>query len=457
MTPILDDHLPFVFAGKTVYSVEDLVELCEQQPTEGLYYLLREDIEKWFEYVGKTELSQMTREARLLPVSDADRLRHFVNSCNLSISKELLLTIEKLPDAQLEPVLEQARQREFTFVIVGRAGVGKSSTINSLMGRELASVNEFEAETMEVGHYRPPAHVIPYSVFDTPGLCDAKGNDKKYLELIHEKLKGREVDCIWFVTFLNDTRVREDEVRAVERITEAFGSKIWERAIIIFTFADEVSAEKYSERLEKRTNLIRRVIADQTNQKIALEVPSVAVSNINPRTPDGKLWLGNLFKKVLLKISEEGVSGFWLEIINWRGIQAESQDKSINVTGENLASSLVKKNSKHNNISINVKIVNPHSSSRESGSSRFEPISGIGINSPPTPIPVDPDDPELGVAIRKIAKEFGNAVNRVATEVVRTVERAATDVVKAVEEKVVAPIRNAASVLSVFFGFGKKK
>ena len=57
----------------------------------------------------------------------------------------------KNPKDFLNRLLSQtgSKGREFYFLLAGRTGVGKSSTINSLMGKKIAPTNDYEPETME--------------------------------------------------------------------------------------------------------------------------------------------------------------------------------------------------------------------------------------------------------------------------------------------------------------------
>jgi GTP-binding protein EngB required for normal cell division len=229
-----------------------------------------------------------------------------------------------LAENELVRIQERAQTRGFSFLLVGRAGVGKSSTINSLMGREAAPVGEFEAETKVVNAYpAPPEAIIPYRIYDTPGLCDGNGDDEEYLKLIHREIK-EPIDCLWFVTLLDESRVRTDEIAAISHITSAFGQEIWNRAVIVFTRSDKVDHKKFENTLSKRTRLIRDEIAKRIGKEIAIEIPSVAVSNVTQKTPDGKLWLGRLFVKTFVRISSEGLDGFLLEIFNYRGLEIET-------------------------------------------------------------------------------------------------------------------------------------
>ncbi|MCF4995417.1 hypothetical protein GIW70_12055 [Pseudomonas syringae] len=51
-------------------------------------------------------------------------------------------------DQQIQRMLNQ--KERITILLVGRTGVGKSSTINSLMGAEVAPVGKFTATTLQV-------------------------------------------------------------------------------------------------------------------------------------------------------------------------------------------------------------------------------------------------------------------------------------------------------------------
>ncbi|MBD2385136.1 GTPase [Cylindrospermum sp. FACHB-282] len=211
--------------------------------------------------------------------------------------------------------LPVAREKKLVFLLIGRTGVGKSSTVNALMGKQIAEVGDYEATTMGVESYESELDGIKFQVIDTPGLCDdieEAERDQQYLDLMRSKIT--QIDSMWFVSPLNDTRVRSDEIQAIELISKAFGSKVWEHAIIIFTFANSVSAVKYPEALKKRTELIRKAIAkcEDVGLVVANEIPSLAVDTGSEITPDGEKWLGELFTKVFSRISERGTIPFFL-------------------------------------------------------------------------------------------------------------------------------------------------
>lgn len=219
---------------------------------------------------------------------------------------------------ELKPIFENADRRQFTFLTIGRTGVGKSSTINSLLGAAFAKVGKYTVTTTEVGRYYGEIHGIRFSIVDTPGLGDRdpkKRNDEKYLHTIKEEVPH--LDSMWFMTRIDETRVRSDEIRTIRLISKIFTPKIWERGIIIFTFSDKVDSDDFPHDLEIRTKLIRDEISNSTGPLIANQVPVVAVAN-DKRTgkplhlPNGSVWLGELYTVVFTRISQKGAAPFFL-------------------------------------------------------------------------------------------------------------------------------------------------
>lgn len=272
-----------------------------------------------------------------IPDGDADKLvsvkdvvqyvNKTLNKGSQSMIENVKATVEKFQKdlGSLTELLQSiaetfnvSRDQKFTILLLGRTGVGKSSTVNSLLGMEVALTDPFEPATMEVKLYEHESNGIHFTVVDTPGLCDdleESGNNEEYLELIRSEVDR--IDLIWFVSPLDETRVRSDEKRGIQLISEAFGSSLWEYSIIIFTFADKVDVADYQERLQRRTDLIRKEIAKCADDDAIVEaIPSVAVSNKHEATPDGKKWLGELYTTVFVRMAERGALPFLLATAN---------------------------------------------------------------------------------------------------------------------------------------------
>jgi GTP-binding protein EngB required for normal cell division len=227
--------------------------------------------------------------------------------------EKLCQEIDNLPfiNNGLKQKLKTVIDKKIVFVLAGRTGVGKSSTVNSLLGREVAKVGKFEPTTVSVETYNHEINGINFTIVDTPGLCDdleEASNDQEYLNMMKSKIK--QMVSMWFVSRLDETRVSSDEKKGIKLISKAFGKEAWDCSVIIFTYANSISASEYQEAVDKRTELIRKEIAKYVGEDIANQIPSIAVDNQSETTPDGKKWLGEFFTKVFVRASESGSLAF---------------------------------------------------------------------------------------------------------------------------------------------------
>ena len=226
---------------------------------------------------------------------------------------ELTQEERKAIEEVFSKLIEKAVKRPLTFLEVGRTGVGKSSTINTLIGRDVAEVGHLTATTMEVKTYNLAINDIKIQLIDTPGLCDdleEKGNDLVYIDRIKKGVPNQEIDLVLFFSSLmaDERSVLRDEKRAIEIISKAFGEKIWKQSVIVFTCAcsRNIVPYQYQYYLKECTKILKKEIEIYAGKDVAEQIPSVAVDNNSETTPDGQRWLGNLYTTSIQRISDLG-------------------------------------------------------------------------------------------------------------------------------------------------------
>jgi predicted GTPase len=242
---------------------------------------------------------------------------------SVQVVVEEVSDLKFLSDESKGRIIDQI-YKNFSFMLVGRTGVGKSSTINSLMGEKVAEVGDSEPTTFEVSPYRLQKSGVDFTIWDTPGLCDAldNANDQQYMQQIRARVD--EVDCLWFVSRLDETRLSSDEQYAILLITNTLGAEIWDRSLIVFTHACNWSVEqRFEEALRERTAVVKEYI-EKISKKEQNALTSVAVDNSFDKLPNNEPWLPELFTKVIEQASNKGSIAFAASIGN--ETQAESKD-----------------------------------------------------------------------------------------------------------------------------------
>ena len=241
------------------------------------------------------------------------------NKKRKSVLRAVVRRIMNDPKASSEEFQREV-EKGFTILVAGQTGVGKSETVNSLFGEQVAETNEFKAETKEVTPYDGTYNKVNYTVYDTPGLGEWNNHeedlDEQYLSLMREQCPSP--DVLWYVRNLVDARVTREDAQGLELIRQTFGDTIWDRTMIVFTHADKVLDKDFDEDLapkefqrifEGRTSSVNDVIAEVTAEK-GQGLPAVAVANKEKDTPDGANWLGELFTTSVERLNPERLAPF---------------------------------------------------------------------------------------------------------------------------------------------------
>ena len=144
------------------------------------------------------------------------------------------------------PLQPTQKLEQLSILVCGRSGVGKSSLVNSLVGRYVCEVGDpglevdslsactklTEQNCIELGNG------IQITIYDSPGLQDGTNDEEAYLDDMYSKCK--DVDLVLYCIDMTDPRFRREEAHAIDMITRKFGSAIWMRCVLVLTKANLV-------------------------------------------------------------------------------------------------------------------------------------------------------------------------------------------------------------------------
>jgi GTPase SAR1 family protein len=208
------------------------------------------------------------------------------------------------------------------ILISGKTGTGKSSLVNSLLGKEVAKVGEtLDPETSEVISYTAVIRGIKVAVWDSPGLQDGLEREDEYLADIRRKCKD-DIDLFIYCVSMENTRFEDGnrDIDSMCKLTDTLGKNIWNNAVFILTCANmyitsvrstlpstdgrnATVKEKFDERFEEWKVMIKQCL----HKKLSL---TSEVINRVPIVPAGKKVVPLLLKGYP---NSAWLSKLWLE------------------------------------------------------------------------------------------------------------------------------------------------
>nr|XP_043612166.1 translocase of chloroplast 34, chloroplastic [Erigeron canadensis] len=227
--------------------------------------------------------------------------------------------IQKFPPATQDKLLEllgklkEKKMNRLTILVLGKGGVGKSSTVNSIIGERVVTVSAFQSEVPRPTMVSRERSGFTLNIIDTPGIVEGGFVNDQALDVIKRFLLNKTIDVLLYVDRLDSYRVDMLDSQVVKAISDSFGQEIWRRAIVVLTHAQLSPPDylTYDEFLAKRFEAVLKVVnvgarfKKQDLQNFSIPVGLVENSgrcnkneNDEKTLPNGTAWIPSIVETI---------------------------------------------------------------------------------------------------------------------------------------------------------------
>ncbi|XP_023526179.1 translocase of chloroplast 159, chloroplastic-like [Cucurbita pepo subsp. pepo] len=141
---------------------------------------------------------------------------------------------------QLEAEGKEDLDFSLNILVLGKSGVGKSATINSIFGEDKTPINAFGPGTTSVKEIIGTVEGVKIRIFDSPGLRSSSSERRinhRILSSIKNVMKKFPPDIVLYVDRLDNQTRDLNDLLLLRSVSSYLGSSIWKNAIITLTHA----------------------------------------------------------------------------------------------------------------------------------------------------------------------------------------------------------------------------
>ncbi|KAG2405466.1 translocase of chloroplast 34 [Vigna umbellata] len=209
--------------------------------------------------------------------------------------------------------LKQENVNSLTILVMGKGGVGKSSTVNSIIGERVVSISPFQSEGPRPVMVSRSRAGFTLNIIDTPGLIEGGYINDMALDIIKRFLLNKTIDVLLYVDRLDVYRVDNLDKLVAKAITDSFGKGIWNKAIVALTHAQFSPPDglPYDDFFSQRSEALLKVLRSGARIKKeafqAASMPVVLVENSGRCNkndsdekvlPNGTAWIPHLVQTI---------------------------------------------------------------------------------------------------------------------------------------------------------------
>lgn len=193
--------------------------------------------------------------------------------------------------------------------MTGKPGSGKSALINGLLGEQVMKESIDVESTSEMQEFTQIINGTTLSVLEYHG--DPYNTDNNMKEQL---FKCQSPDLVLYTIQMTDNRVHAEDTRRMKGLTNAFGTNVWGKVIIVMTFANRVWNPDYPHDVNETEKYYNQKLSDWKKILPQLMVKGVKLprelSESVPIVPAG------FYKIQDLPGEKHWLRSLWMETIN---------------------------------------------------------------------------------------------------------------------------------------------